>query len=95
MSVRVQEETEENMDSNYITSIVRTNGGPCLSQQDVDRMMLRFDGKTRLEKREAMRCEILYQKMILNNTSKHLNGIFRNSTQMNSLSSTSSGHRGH
>ncbi|XP_053303510.1 uncharacterized protein LOC128462224 [Pleuronectes platessa] len=82
MSVRVQEETEENMDSNYITSIVRTNGGPCLSQQDVDRMMLRFDGKTRLEKREAMRCEILYQKMILNNTSKHLNGIFRNSTQM-------------
>ncbi|XP_034455558.1 uncharacterized protein LOC117770332 isoform X1 [Hippoglossus hippoglossus] len=82
ISVRVQEETEENMDSNYITSTVRTNGGPCMSQQDVDRMMLRFDGKPRQEKREAIRCEILYQKMILNNTSTHLNGIFRNSTEM-------------
>ncbi|XP_019959935.1 uncharacterized protein [Paralichthys olivaceus] len=81
-SVRVQEETEENMDSNYITSTVRRNGGPCMTQQDVDKMMLRFDGKPRLEKREAIRCEILYQKMILNNTSPHLNSIFHNSTEM-------------
>ncbi|XP_056255793.1 uncharacterized protein LOC130184048 [Seriola aureovittata] len=82
-AVRVeQEEVEENMDRKYIISTVNRNGGPCKSQQDVDKMLLRFDGKPRVEKREAIRCEILYQKMILNNTDPHLDCIFRNSTQM-------------
>lgn len=77
-----REEVEENMDRDYIIAIVNRNGGPCRSQTDVDKMMLRFDGKSRVEKREAIRCEILYQKMILNNTSSHLNCAFRNSTEM-------------
>ncbi|XP_039978378.1 uncharacterized protein LOC120786787 [Xiphias gladius] len=82
-AVRVhQEELEENMDREYIIATVSRNGGPCKSQQDVDKMLLRFDGKPRAEKREAVRCEILYQKMILNNTDAHLDCIFRNSTQM-------------
>ncbi|XP_071356230.1 uncharacterized protein [Trachinotus anak] len=82
-AVRVeQEEVEENMDREYIIATVSRNGGPCKSQQDVDKMLLRFDGKSRAEKREAVRCEILYQKMVLNNTDPHLDCVFRNSTQM-------------
>lgn len=77
-----EEEREENMDREYITTTVRTNGGPCKSQQDVDKLLLRFDGKPRAERREAVRCEILYQKMILNNTDPHLDCVFHNSTQM-------------
>ncbi|XP_053190431.1 uncharacterized protein LOC128374189 [Scomber japonicus] len=77
-----QEECEQNMDKDYIVATVERNGGPCKSQQDVDKMMLRFDGKSRAEKREAVRCEILYQKMVLLNTDPHLNGGFANSTDM-------------
>ncbi|XP_070702597.1 uncharacterized protein [Pempheris klunzingeri] len=73
---------EENMDREYITATVSKNGGPCKTQQDVDKLMLRFDGKPRAEKREAIRCEILYQKMILNNTDPNLQCVFQNSTQM-------------
>lgn len=76
------EEVEVNMDKDYIMAMVSKNGGPCKSQQDVDKMMLRFDGKSRAEKREAVRCEIEYQKMILNNTNPHLNFVYKNSTQM-------------
>lgn len=77
-----QEVREENMDRDYIMATVNRNGGPCKSQQDVDKMLLRFDGKPRAEKREAVRCEILYQKMILNNTDQHLDCVFLNSTHM-------------
>lgn len=77
-----REEVEENMDTEYIIATVNRNGGPCKSQPDVDKMMLRFDGKSRAEKREGVRCEILYQKLILNNTNPHLNCAFRNTTQM-------------
>lgn len=80
---RIQrEEIRENMDRDYIIATVNRNGGPCRSQPDVDRMMLRFDGKSRVEKREGVRCEILYQKLILNNTDPHLNCVFRNITEM-------------
>lgn len=77
-----REEVEENMNRDYIIATVNRNGGPCKSQPDVDRMMLRFDGKSRAEKREGVRCEILYQKLILNNTDPHLNCVFRNTTEM-------------
>ncbi|XP_041811624.1 uncharacterized protein LOC121619794 [Chelmon rostratus] len=77
-----QEVPEENMDRDYIVETVSRNGGPCKTQQDVDKMLARFDGKPRVEKREAMRCEILYQKMILNNTDPNLDGVFSNSSQM-------------
>ncbi|KAM9386298.1 uncharacterized protein KZ484_007840 isoform 2-T3 [Pholidichthys leucotaenia] len=71
-TARVQEQIEERMDRDYIIAQVESHGGPCRSQTDVDKMLLRFDGRPRAEKREALRCEILYQKMILNNTSPHL-----------------------
>ncbi|XP_047460242.1 solute carrier family 52, riboflavin transporter, member 2 isoform X1 [Mugil cephalus] len=76
------EEMEVNMDKDYIMATVSKNGGPCKSQQDVDKMMLRFDGKSRAEKWEAVRCEIEYHRMILNNTNPHLNFVYRNTTQM-------------
>ncbi|XP_047239995.1 uncharacterized protein LOC124879445 [Girardinichthys multiradiatus] len=77
-----EEEQEENMDKDYITATVTRNGGPCRTQQDVDKMLLRFDGKPRTEKREAIRCEMLYQKMVLNNTDPHLDQHCLNTTQM-------------
>lgn len=79
---RPPEERVENMDQDYIAAVVSSNGGPCKSQQDVDKMMLRFDGMSRKEKREAMRCELLYHKMVLNNSSPHLNGPYQVTTQM-------------
>lgn len=77
-----QEEPEENNDLDYIKATVHRNGGPCKTQQDIDKMMAHFDGKSRAEKREALRCEIMYQKLILNNTDRNLEGVFHNSTQM-------------
>ncbi|XP_014844861.1 PREDICTED: uncharacterized protein LOC106919170 [Poecilia mexicana] len=77
-----EEEQEENMDRDYIIATVTRNGGPCKTQQDIEKMLLRFDGKSRLEKREGLRCEILYQKMVLNNTNPHLDHHCLNSTQM-------------
>ncbi|XP_056272287.1 uncharacterized protein LOC130195053 [Pseudoliparis swirei] len=77
-----KEPEEENMDRDYIVATVNRNGGPCKSQQEVDKMMLRFDGNTRAEKREAVRCEVLYQKMVLNNTDPNLDCVFSNVTKM-------------
>ncbi|KAK9526521.1 hypothetical protein VZT92_015217 [Zoarces viviparus] len=79
---KVPEVHEENMDRDYIIATVTRNGGPCKLQPDVDKMMLRFEGKSRAEKREAIRCEVLYQKIVLNNTDRNLYGVFKNSTQM-------------
>lgn len=79
---KAKKEVFENMDKDYIIATVEKNGGPCKSQQDVDKLMLRFDGKSRVERREGIRCEILYQKMVLNNTDPNLNCAFANFTQM-------------
>ncbi|CAN9503676.1 unnamed protein product [Ophioblennius macclurei] len=72
----------ECMDRDYIVATVTANGGPCKSQQDLDKMMLRFDGMSRAQKRESMRCELLYHKMILNNSSPHLDSPYLFTTQM-------------
>uniref|UniRef100_A0A3Q2QVB2 Zgc:109744 n=1 Tax=Fundulus heteroclitus TaxID=8078 RepID=A0A3Q2QVB2_FUNHE len=77
-----EEEQEENMDKDYITAVVTKNGGPCKTQQDLDKMMLRFDGKSRSERREAVRCEMLYQKLVLNNADQNLDYHTLNTTQM-------------
>lgn len=77
-----QEELVAIMDKDYIIATVRRHEGPCKTQQDVDKMLVRLDGKSRIEKREALRCEIVYQKMILNNTDPNLDCAFTNSTQM-------------
>lgn len=79
---REHKEEEENMDRDYIIATVTRNGGPCKTQQDLDKMLVRFDGKSRKEKREVLRCEILYQKMILNNTDPNLDYALLNNTQM-------------
>ncbi|KAG7500598.1 hypothetical protein JOB18_024124 [Solea senegalensis] len=77
-----KEEIEENMDKDYIVATVNNNGGPCKTRLDLDKLMLSFERKSKVEKRERLRCEILYQKMILNNTSPHLNCIFRGTGDM-------------
>lgn len=77
-----KEEREENMDRNYIMAVVSRYGGPCKTQQDLDKMLLRLEGVTRAEKKEALRCEMVYQKTILNNMDPNLNCVFLNSTQM-------------
>lgn len=77
-----EEEPEDNMDLDYIVSTVTQNGGPCKTQQDLDKMLLNFDGKPRRVKQEALRCEMLYQKMVLNNNNPHLDYAYLNSTQM-------------
>ncbi|KAK7907010.1 hypothetical protein WMY93_015622 [Mugilogobius chulae] len=64
----------EIMDKDYIIETVKSNGGPCRTQGDVEKMMLRFERMSRAEKVECIRCEVLYQKMILNNTSPYLDG---------------------
>lgn len=73
---------EENMDRNYIMAVVSRYGGPCKTQQDLDKMLLRLEGVTRAEKKEALRCEMVYQKTILNNMDPNLNCAFLNSTQI-------------
>lgn len=73
---------EEEIDTDYVIATVHRNGGPCLTKQDLDKMTLRFDGKSKEEKRDGYRCEILYQKLILNNTSEHLNCVFHSNTHM-------------
>ncbi|XP_061123875.1 uncharacterized protein LOC133144876 [Syngnathus typhle] len=72
----------ECMDLDYISAIVDRNGGACRTQQDVDKLMLRLANENRKTKREAVRCEIAYQKMVLGNTDPMLNFNFRNVTEM-------------
>lgn len=74
------QELMQNTDLTYITDTVKKNGGPCKTQQDVDKMLLRFDGKPRIDRWEAMRCELLYQKMVLSN--ENLDSSITNVTQM-------------
>lgn len=66
---------EERTDKDYVIATVRKNGGPCRTQQDIDKLLLRFEGKPRAEKREAVRCELLYQKIVLNNDNPNLEWI--------------------
>lgn len=68
-------DTQETMSRESIIATVRKNGGPCKTQQDVDKLLVRFDGKTRADKREALSCEILYQKLVLGNTDPNLDHI--------------------
>lgn len=76
------EEHGENMDRNYIMAVVGRYGGPCKTQQDLDKMLLRLEGVTRAEKKEALRCEMEYQKTTLKNMDPNMNCGLLNSTQM-------------
>lgn len=77
-----REEREESMDRSYIMAVVSRYGGPCKTQQELDQMLLRLEGLTRAQKKEALRCEVVYQKMILNNLDPNLDGAILNCTQM-------------
>lgn len=59
-------------DKDYVIRMVMRNGGPCRTREDFEKMMLRFERMPRVEKTECIRCEVLYQIMILNNPSPHL-----------------------
>lgn len=77
-----REEGEQNMDRSYITAVVSRHGGPCKTQQELDQMLLRLEGLTRAQRKEALRCEVLYHRTILKNTDPNLDCVFLNSTQM-------------
>ncbi|XP_063041994.1 solute carrier family 52, riboflavin transporter, member 2 isoform X1 [Engraulis encrasicolus] len=44
---------------------IERNGGPCHTREDVDKLLVRLEGATHAQKREAVRCEIGYQKVVL------------------------------
>ncbi|XP_075995390.1 uncharacterized protein LOC142989650 [Genypterus blacodes] len=73
---------EERMDRDYIVATVERNGGPCKTQQDVDKMLLRFEGKPRSEKWEAVRCELLYQTIVLSNHQAGMDAVGRTTSEM-------------
>ncbi|XP_074543664.1 uncharacterized protein LOC141803489 [Halichoeres trimaculatus] len=81
-AIKKEERAEENMDRDYIIATVANNGGPCKTKRDLEQMLLRFDGKPRAQKREALRCELLYHRMILNNSDPNLDCFTENSTTM-------------
>ncbi|KAG5842200.1 hypothetical protein ANANG_G00175130 [Anguilla anguilla] len=60
---------------NSVLVAVAKNGGPCTNKQDVDHLLARLDGASHAQKREAIRCEISYQKVILGSRDKNLNQI--------------------
>lgn len=81
-AIKTEERPVQNMDKDYIIATVMANEGPCRTKHDLEKMLLRFDGRSRAEKREALRCEVLYHKMVLNNPDPNLDCYFENSTNM-------------
>ena len=75
-----------NTDRKYVMATVNRNGGPCKTQQDVDKLLLRFESKSGAEKVEALRCEVLYQKMVLDNNDPNLDISFDGSVYASSIS---------
>lgn len=75
-----------NMDRKYVIATVGRNGGPCKTQQDVDKLLLRFESKSGAEKVEALRCEILYQKMVLDNNDPNLEVSFDGAVYASNIS---------
>ncbi|CAL8293149.1 unnamed protein product [Merluccius merluccius] len=77
-----------NMDRKYVMATVSRNGGPCKTRQDVDKLLLRLESKSSSERVEALRCEILYQKMVLDNNDPNLEVSFDGHTMYPSHFST-------
>lgn len=73
---------DKRMDRDYIMATVERNGGPCRTQQDVDKLLLRFEGKPRAEKWEAVRCELLYQNIVLSNDDADLEVVGKSTSEM-------------
>lgn len=77
-----REEREEKMERSHMMAVVSRYGGACRTQQELDQMLLRLEGLTRAQKKEALRCEMAYQKLVLNNMDPNLDCVFLNATQM-------------
>ncbi|XP_030645057.1 uncharacterized protein LOC115825371 isoform X2 [Chanos chanos] len=65
-----------------ILATVAKNGGPCTTKQDVDRLLAKLEGTSHAQKREAIRCELSYQKWVLGSKNKHLNHLGFSLTDM-------------
>lgn len=65
-------------DQNYrkiVIGSVTKNGGPCKSVEDVDRLLMRMEGAHHIQKREAVRSELNYQKHVVGCRDKRLNRL--------------------
>ncbi|KAG9278927.1 solute carrier family 52, riboflavin transporter, member 2 isoform X1 [Astyanax mexicanus] len=69
-----------------IVAAVGKHGGPCKSVQDVDRLLVKMEGSDQTKKREAIRCELSYQKCVVGVRDNSLNQIgFRLQDMVNKL----------
>ncbi|XP_010864183.1 uncharacterized protein LOC105007091 isoform X2 [Esox lucius] len=66
---------QDDINRNAVMAAVAKNGGPCSCKQDVDRLLARLEGTNHAQKREAIRCEISYQKLVLGSRDTNLNHI--------------------
>ncbi|XP_064873746.1 uncharacterized protein LOC135559480 [Oncorhynchus nerka] len=66
---------QDETNRNTVIAAVAKNGGPCTCEQDVDRLLARLDGTSHAQKREAIRCEITYQKLVLDSRDASLTHI--------------------
>ncbi|KAL4629796.1 hypothetical protein GN956_G17127 [Arapaima gigas] len=79
------EEKEQEQDAfmkKSVVAAVARYGGPCTSKQDVDRLLMKLDGVSYAQKRDAIRCEINYQKMVLDNRDEKLDYVGFSLTDM-------------
>uniref|UniRef100_W5MQC0 Zgc:109744 n=1 Tax=Lepisosteus oculatus TaxID=7918 RepID=W5MQC0_LEPOC len=60
---------------NSILAAVVKSGGPCRTKQDVDCLLSKLVGANHAQKREAIRLQISYQKVILGSKDRNLNHI--------------------
>ncbi|KPP77762.1 hypothetical protein Z043_102788, partial [Scleropages formosus] len=76
-----EQEQDAFMKKSVIAAVTRY-GGPCISKQDVDSLLMKLDGVSYAQKRDAIRCEINYQKMVLGNRDENLNHVGFSLTDM-------------
>ncbi|XP_076158045.1 solute carrier family 52, riboflavin transporter, member 2 isoform X1 [Alosa pseudoharengus] len=67
-----QSEDQSEATRETILMSIEKNGGPCRTKQDVDKLLLRLEGATHAQKREAIRCELGYQKVVLGSRNPNL-----------------------
>lgn len=61
---------------------IEKNGGPCRTKQDVDKLLTRLEGTTHAQKREAIRCELGYHKVVLGSRNPNLINVGFSLTDM-------------
>ncbi|XP_056597735.1 solute carrier family 52, riboflavin transporter, member 2 isoform X1 [Triplophysa dalaica] len=79
---RLKQKAQDHVYKKMIIRAVSKNGGPCRSQQDVERLLTKLEGATQREKCEAFRCELNYQKCIMGSRDKKLNHFGFSLTEM-------------